>query len=696
MVELQPSADLVLVGLVSAAIGIAIGYGINAFVRHRTDAMNQRRNALGNVMRTHSQNWKQQEGGEATAFTDASVSSSEESCDYLPNESGTKGEHLEIIAGAVDLFAQQWGLNGMQLSRQRGKVVQYLSPEEMITRLFKDEAAPSSEDGMTMNLSLRRRKRNNSSRACVDSSSSSQRSSSDFLHLLGLIQQYSVDTSHPNFFNQLFGALDPVALAAEIVALSVNTSAYTYETAPVFTMIEKEVMKRLGRLVFEGVGDEEDEKELDGDDLGELPFDGLMVPGGSLSNLTALHIARHRWFVTNGYDPPICCQRGCAAQNEKNCAFDEDEEKKPDIAYVAPYSHRGQPSVTSARPSPPNLVAFVSTEAHYSFRKSMALTGIGASRLVSIPSHSDGRIDTAALDMAIQNAKDNGLDPFFVAVTAGSTVRGSFDDISEVVAVCRKHERDELSPNNVQRRHRIWVHVDGAWGGSAIFSRRPDLGQLLSGVEHSDSFTFNPHKMLGAPNQTTALITRHPNLLRESNSTGAKYLFDRRKAGAEHDLGDRSYTCGRRTDAVKLWALWKYYGREGLGRQIDEKVDSLAYFAKLIQGHEAFMLACEPWPFNVNFFYLPPRIRRKLRQFDIQTDAARNVELPEDVSKEIAKVSVELKLRLHKAGEMLIPFQPLENQKADCFRLVLAGKKALAHEDYRKIILVMDKYGRDL
>ena len=63
MVELQPSADLVLVGLVSAAIGIAIGYGINAFVRHRTDAMNQRRNALGNVMRTHSQNWKQQEGG---------------------------------------------------------------------------------------------------------------------------------------------------------------------------------------------------------------------------------------------------------------------------------------------------------------------------------------------------------------------------------------------------------------------------------------------------------------------------------------------------------------------------------------------------------------------------------------------------------------------------------------------------------
>ena len=264
MVELQPSADLVLVGLVSAAIGIAIGYGINAFVRHRTDAMNQRRNALGNVMRTHSQNWKQQEGGEATAFTDASVSSSEESCDYLPNESGTKGEHLEIIAGAVDLFAQQWGLNGMQLSRQRGKVVQYLSPEEMITRLFKDEAAPSSEDGMTMNLSLRRRKRNNSSRACVDSSSSSQRSSSDFLHLLGLIQQYSVDTSHPNFFNQLFGALDPVALAAEIVALSVNTSAYTYETAPVFTMIEKEVMRRLGRLVFEGVGDEEDEKELDG------------------------------------------------------------------------------------------------------------------------------------------------------------------------------------------------------------------------------------------------------------------------------------------------------------------------------------------------------------------------------------------------------------------------------------------------
>mmetsp|Transcript_19291 Transcript_19291/g.41867 ORF Transcript_19291/g.41867 Transcript_19291/m.41867 type:complete len:182 (-) Transcript_19291:993-1538(-) len=58
-------------------------------------------------------------------------------------------------------------------------------------------------------------------------------------------------------------------------------------------------------------------------------------------------------------------------------------------------------------------------------------------------------------------------------------------------------------------------------------------------------FTFNPHKMLGAPQQTTAFIVRHRNALRNANAHGAKYLFDPRKNGAEYDLGDLSYTCGR-------------------------------------------------------------------------------------------------------------------------------------------------------
>ena len=96
-------------------------------------------------------------------------------------------------------------------------------------------------------------------------------------------------------------------------------------------------------------------------------------------------------------------------------------------------------------------------------------------------------------------------------------------------------------------------------------------------------------------------------------------------------------------------------------------------------------------------FYLPPRIRLALKERNISTDRRKSCQaLPDDISKDLAKVSVQLKLRLHEAGEMIIPFQPLNDQKADCFRLVLAGDKTLSQKDFVQLLSTMDRYGRDL
>ena len=611
-----------------------------------------------------------------------------------------------VLEGAVELFCQQWNVRKQNRSQdvpktktdtlqpQNSKVVEYLKPEEMLAKLFHGEEI--SNGGLENSLSLKRRRKRSDMSGSDNSCAVSEAKAEDFLHLLSQIQRYSVNTSHPNFFNQLFGAMDPVALAAELLALSLNTSSYTYETAPVFTLLEREVMNRLGRLVFEG----KDESEDDEDDDSEISkqYDGLMVPGGSLSNLTALHIARHHWLVTNGYDPPIRARQDEVGDDvvQAEGETDDDEEKKDDCAISSciPSDRPIPVADTDERRIPPRMVAFVSGEAHYSFRKAMAVTGIGASNLVAVRTLRNGQMDPNALDTAIREAKERGFAPFFVAATSGSTVRGSFDDIDAIVRVCRQHKTVDATTG---RQNTIWVHVDGAWGGSVIFSCRPVLLNLVAGVQRADSFTFNPHKMLGAPNQTTAFITRHRGLLRASNSTGAKYLFDPRKNGAEYDLGDSTYTCGRRPDAIKLWALWKYHGRDGLGHRVDQKVDSLAALAQMIQKDDAFMLACETWPFNVNFFYLPPRIRLVLKERNISTDSrACCSALPDDISNDLAKVSVQLKLRLHEAGEMIIPFQPLNDQKADCFRLVLAGDKVLSREDFAQLLSTMDRYGRDL
>ena len=112
--------------------------------------------------------------------------------------------------------------------------------------------------------------------------------------------------------------------------------------------------------------------------------------------------------------------------------------------------------------------------------------------------------------------------------------------------------------------------------------------------------------------------------------------------------------------------MWKYYGKDGLGARVDQKVDELRLFVKELKKRPSFALACRPWLFNVNFFYFPPRIRDELQSRGILVhdcdgdeleDNESFVQIPDDIAQDLTNVSVNLKLRLHEAGEMMIPYQ---------------------------------------
>ncbi|KAL7458358.1 hypothetical protein ACHAXS_000424, partial [Conticribra weissflogii] len=506
-----------------------------------------------------------------------SLSANQSDChkDSKTTANGKPDGPTMVLRGSLRLMSSKWGsTSGKSVKDGRAcdlAVVEYLSPEKMNQLLF----AQVKNDGSNVSETLRLDEYAESDNRILKRSFSQIRDESSnnlqpeaFINLLSLIQKYSVNTSHPYFFNQLFGSLDPIALAAEIVALSVNTSVYTYETAPVFTLLEREVMNQIGKLVF--MDDYQD------GDCDSFEGEGLMIPGGSLANLTAMHAARHRWKVLNGFNNYSADRDG---NEDVFDILDSEEEKKLEDSFFVSENNLQQRRNYDGNDRlneklPPRLVAFVSSEAHYSFSKSARVLGMNDEDLIVIPTHPDGRMDVKILEKNIEllevelheQAGSNqsvGIQrvPFFVACTAGSTVRGSFDEIAEIVKVCRDYESRGLK-SGCRYERSIWVHVDGAWGGSAIFSFRPEVRSdtHMDEIKLADSFTFNPHKMLGAPQQTTAFIVRHRNALRNANATGAKYLFDPRKNGAEYDLGDLSYTCGRRTDAVKLWAMGKYYG----------------------------------------------------------------------------------------------------------------------------------------
>uniref|UniRef100_A0A8C2Z891 Cysteine sulfinic acid decarboxylase n=1 Tax=Cyclopterus lumpus TaxID=8103 RepID=A0A8C2Z891_CYCLU len=191
------------------------------------------------------------------------------------------------------------------------------------------------------------------------------------------VAKYSIKTSHPRFMNQQFGGVDYHALAGRFLTEALNTNLYTYEVAPVFVLMEAEVLRGLRQLV------------------GWTEGDGLFCPGGSASNMYAMNIARYQHF------PEVKSQGLCGL---------------------------------------PRLNIFTSSDSHYSVKKGAAFLGIGTDNVIIVEVDEGGRMIPDDLDEKITLAKSQGAVPFFVSCTSGTTVRGAFDPLDLIADVCEKHK----------------------------------------------------------------------------------------------------------------------------------------------------------------------------------------------------------------------------------------------------------------
>ncbi len=317
--------------------------------------------------------------------------------------------------------------------------------------------------------------------------------------LLREIIAASVHTSHPKFFNQNFAGPDIIALAGDWLGASLNTTAATYEMSPVFTLMERALLGRMAKIA--GIGEA-------AHDSAEAPSPpaGLLLPGGSYSNLLAMQLARHR--------------------------------AAPDINRRGDHGHR--------------WAVFTSAAAHYSIRKSARLMGLGDEAVYEVDCDPQDRMLPDALDASIREATAAGLTPLFVNATSGTTVLGAFDPLREIAAHCK--------------RHKLWLHVDGCFGAACLLSERHR--DLMDGVALADSLAWNLHKVMGVTQQCAALLLRDPARLRECFATEATYLFQDDKPYAAYDTGDLGFQCARRVDALKAWLAWKLLGDDGMSERV--------------------------------------------------------------------------------------------------------------------------------
>ncbi|WP_431137246.1 pyridoxal phosphate-dependent decarboxylase family protein [Psychroserpens mesophilus] len=197
------------------------------------------------------------------------------------------------------------------------------------------------------------------------------------------------------------------------------------------------------------------------------------------------------------------------------------------------------------------LIAYTSDTSHYSVTKNASFVGIGRHQVRSVKTNAKGEMLPEELELQIKEDLDKGYHPFFVNATAGTTVLGAFDDVVKISQICKVHH--------------LWLHLDGAYCGSVIFSKQ--YKHLVEGIALTDSFSVNAHKMLGTPLGCSIIVTKDKKHLYQSFSNDADYLYQ--TDDDAFNLGKTSLQCGRRNDALKLWTLWKSVGNNGLEKIVD-------------------------------------------------------------------------------------------------------------------------------
>ena len=169
-----------------------------------------------------------------------------------------------------------------------------------------------------------------------------------------------------------------------------------------------------------------------------------------------------------------------------------------------------------------------------------------------------------------------------VVATVGTTSTSSVDPGPAIADACQ--------------RAGVWLHVDAAYAGSAAVC--PELRELFTGWDRADSIVVNPHKWLLTTMGCSALWTRRPDDLRAAFSLVPEYL---RVSEEVASLSEFSPALGRQFRALKLWAVLRCYGREGLQRAIRDSVALAALFEGWVRAESGWEVVA-PRPFSLVCF----------------------------------------------------------------------------------------------
>jgi aromatic-L-amino-acid/L-tryptophan decarboxylase len=235
-------------------------------------------------------------------------------------------------------------------------------------------------------------------------------------------------------------------------------------------------------------------------------------------------------------------------------------------------------------------VVYLSPQVHHCINKALKIIGLEDVILRYIDIDSYSRMDVNHLNRQITKDKSDGLNPFLIIASAGTTDTGAVDPLFEI--------------GNIARSNELWYHIDAAYGGFFILTGQKK--ELLRGIEMADSLVTDPHKGLFIPYGTGAVLVKNNEAVLKSHQYTATYLQDSTRSIPDiYNPADVSPELTRHFRALRIWLPLQLHGIKPFVACLEEKLLLTSYFRSRL-AEVGFKTGPVP-DLSISYFWYPSK-----------------------------------------------------------------------------------------
>jgi glutamate/tyrosine decarboxylase-like PLP-dependent enzyme len=239
-----------------------------------------------------------------------------------------------------------------------------------------------------------------------------------------------------------------------------------------------------------------------------------------------------------------------------------------------------------------------SAETHTWIQKAADLSGLGTDSVRWIGTDAEQRMNVRALEARITADRAAGDLPFMVVGTAGSVSTGAIDPLPEIEAMCRRHD--------------LWFHVDGAYGGFA--AAVPEAPDDLRALARADSVAVDPHKWLYAPLEAGCALVRDAEALRKAFAYHPPYYHLEERATNYVDFGMQN---SRGFRALKVWLMLQHAGAAGYRQMIADDIRLSRALADAARAHGEMEMLTQSLSI-ATFRFVPLDLRARIGEAGVE------------------------------------------------------------------------------